>query len=155
MYLSEISPARLRGRLVGCQQWAITWGIMIFYYVSLGCSYAAPQDGQHTITWRLPWGLQMIPAIFLLAMTPFMPRSPRWLASKGRYDEALDVLALVHGNGDKSAPIVVAEFKEIRDSIEEEKGAGSGYLDLFRGGMAYRTHIAVFTQIWSQLTGMK
>jgi sugar porter (SP) family MFS transporter len=154
VYISEIAPAHLRGRLVGCQQWAITWGIMIFYYISLGCSYAAVQDGRHTITWRLPWGLQMIPAVFLLIMSPFMPASPRWLASKGRYEEALEVLALIHGKGDKSAPIVVAEFKEITESIEEERGEGSGYIDLLRGGMAWRTHIAIFTQIWSQLTGM-
>lgn len=154
VYLSEIAPRKLRGRLVGCQQWAITWGICIFYYISLGCSYAADQDGRHTITWRLCWGLQMIPAVLMLFLIPFMPRSPRWLASKGRYDEARQVLALVHANGDEAAPIVVAEFKEIQDSIEAERGEGSGYVDLFKGRMLYRTHLGIFTQIWSQLTGM-
>jgi len=94
----------------------------------------------------------MIPAIVLLGFIPFMPRSPRWLASKGRWDECHDVLALVHGNGDKNNPLVIAEFKEIQTSLAEEKG--SSWLDLFRGNMLNRTHIAVFTQIWSQLTGM-
>lgn len=154
VYISELSPTKLRGRLVGCQQWAITWGIMIFYYVSLGCSYAGDQDGRSTITFRLPWGLQMIPALFLMCMVPFMPRSPRWLASKGRYEEARQVLALVHANGDISSPLVIAELKEIQDSIEAESGEGSGFTDLFKGKMLYRIHIGIFTQIWSQLTGM-
>ncbi|PWN35849.1 putative high-affinity glucose transporter [Meira miltonrushii] len=154
VYISELVPSRLRGRLVGCQQWAITWGIMVFYYVSLGCSYAAPQDGRRTITFRLPWALQMIPAIFLMFLVPFMPRSPRWLASKGRYEEARQVLALVHAKGDVSSPLVLAEMKEIQDSIEAESGKGSGFTDLFKGRMLYRIHIGIFTQIWSQLTGM-
>lgn len=154
VYISEIAPGHLRGRLVGCQQWAITWGIMIFYYVSLGCSYAAEQDGKHTITWRLPWGLQMVPAVAMLGIIPFMPRSPRWLASKGRYEEALEILALIHAKGDASSPAVQAEFREIQESIEAERGEGSGFIDLFRGRMFYRTHLGVFTQIWSQLTGM-
>lgn len=158
VYLSELSPAKIRGRLVGCQQWAITWGICVFYYVSYGCSFigtrtGGDQDGRGTASWRTPWGLQMIPAFILMGFLPFMPESPRWLASKGRYEETLSILADVHGKGDTNSPLVQAEFRTIQNAIEEESKDGSGYLDLFRNGYAWRTHIAMFTQIWSQLTG--
>jgi MFS family permease len=39
VYISEIAPPSKRGRLVGAQQWAITWGIMIMFYISYGCSF--------------------------------------------------------------------------------------------------------------------
>lgn len=66
VYLSELAPPKIRGRLVGCQQWAITWGICIFYYVSYGCSNIGQQDGLSTASWRTPWGLQMVPAVVVL-----------------------------------------------------------------------------------------
>ncbi|CEH11717.1 sugar transporter [Ceraceosorus bombacis] len=153
-YLAELSPSHIRGRVVSAQQWAITWGIMVFYYISLGCSYAADQDGRNTITWRLPWGLQMIPAIFIMGMLPLLPESPRYLAKNARYQDALDVLALVHAKGDASDPKVLAEFELIKENMQMESGEGTSYLDLFRGRQLYRTHLVFFTQVWSQLTGM-
>ncbi len=159
VYLSELSPARIRGRLVGCQQWAITWGICIFFFICYGCSFIGKQidgqqDGRGTASFRVPWGLQMIPALVLMALVPMMPESPRWLITKGRNAEALEILGQVHAHGDQNAPEVQAEYKEICQNIEESTSEGSGYIDLFRNGHAWRTHIAMFTQIWSQLTGM-
>ncbi|SNX85857.1 probable High-affinity glucose transporter [Melanopsichium pennsylvanicum] len=159
VYLSELSPARIRGRLVGCQQWAITWGICVFYFICYGTSFIGnringEQDGRGSASFRVPWGLQMIPALILMALIPMMPESPRWLITKGRNDEALQILAEVHAKGDKDAPLVLAEYGEIVQNINESTGEGSGYLDLFKNGNAWRTHIAMFTQIWSQLTGM-
>ena len=96
----------------------------------------------------------MIPALFLMALVPFMPESPRWLIANGRNNEALEILAQVHANGDQDAPLVKAEYMEIVQNLEESTGEGTSYIDLFRHGNAWRTHIAMFTQIWSQLTGM-
>lgn len=152
VYISELAPAKIRGRLVGCQQWAITLGIMIYFYISYGCSFIGKQDGKSTASFRVAWGLQMIPAAFIMCMIPLMPRSPRWLASKGKWEEALDVLALIHGKGDKSNALVLAEFKEIEVSLANE--TGGSFRDLFRGNQLNRLHIAVFTQVWSQLCGM-
>lgn len=83
-----------------------------------------------------------------------MPESPRWLIANARKQEALEILAQVHANGDQDSPLVLAEYHEIVQNIEESSGEGTGYLDLFKHGNAWRTHIAMFTQIWSQLTGM-
>jgi sugar porter (SP) family MFS transporter len=168
VYISELAPPSKRGRLVGAQQWAITWGIMIMFYISVsppipsssnlstltilqyGCSYLKGPKA-----FRIPWGLQMIPAIVLFCGMIFLPESPRWLGRKDRWDDARNVLALVHGKGNPNAPFVLTELKQIRDQIEfERRNADVTYLELFKPNMINRTHIGVFTQIWSQLTGM-
>lgn len=82
------------------------------YFVSYGTSFISS-----TASFRLPWGLQMIPALFLLANIRFMPRSPRWLASKDRWEEAHEVLASLHAKGDMYEPLVLAELQEIKEKI--------------------------------------
>ena len=150
VYISELAPPSKRGRLVGAQQWAITWGIMIMFYISYGCSFI-----KGTAAFRLPWGLQMIPAILLFIGMCFLPESPRWLARKDRWEECHAVLTLVHGKGDPNSPFVVREFQDIKDMCEfERNNADASFLELFKPNMINRTHIGVFTQIWSQLTGM-
>ncbi|POS86566.1 putative high-affinity glucose transporter [Erysiphe pulchra] len=150
VYISEIAPPSKRGRLVACQQWAITWGILIMYYIAYGCSFI---DG--TSAFRIPWGLQMLPAIFLFIGMLFLPESPRWLAKNNYWDEATQVLILVHSPGNSNPEFVTSEIKEIREAVEFEKeNANVSYLDLLKPDMIVRTHIGVFCQIWSQLTGM-
>ena len=150
VYISELAPPSKRGRLVGAQQWAITWGIMILFYISYGTSFL-----NGPAAWRVPWGLQMVPAMILLIGLIFLPESPRWLARKDRWEEAESVLALVHGKGDHNSPFVHKEMAEIREMVEfERQNADVSYLELFKPGMINRTHIGVFVQIWSQLTGM-
>lgn len=150
VYISEIAPPSKRGRLVGMQQWAITWGIMIMFYISYGCSFI---DG--AAAFRVPWALQMIPAIILFFGMMFLPESPRWLAGKDRWDECKDVLILTHGRGDPDSPWVAREFQEIKEWLEIERQSKQvSYLTLFSPRYINRTHIGLFTQIWSQLTGM-
>ncbi|TIA18069.1 putative MFS glucose transporter [Aureobasidium pullulans] len=150
VYISEIAPPSKRGKLVGAQQWAITWGIMIMFYISYGCSFI-----NGTGAFRAPWALQMIPAILLFFGMMILPESPRWLASKDRWEETRAVLALTHGHGDPDSPFVVREFDEIREWIRiESEAKNASYLELIRPRMLNRTIIGVFMQIWSQLTGM-
>jgi sugar porter (SP) family MFS transporter len=150
VYLSEVAPPSKRGRLVGTQQWAITWGILIMFYISFGCSYI---DG--VAAFRIPWGLQMIPAIILFFGLMILPESPRWLAKHEMWDESLAVLALLHGHGDPQNPFVQREMQDIRDEIEFfAQNSDVQWTELFAPKMLNRLHIGIFTQIWSQLTGM-
>jgi hypothetical protein len=104
---------------------------------------------------RIPWAIQMVPAILLLIGLFFLPESPRWLARKDRWDDCMAVLTLVHGKGNGNLPFVQAEFNEIKDMCEfERRNADVTYLELLKPNMINRTHVGVFTQIWSQLTGM-
>lgn len=120
------------------------------FSVSYGCSYI-----KGTASFRIPCGLQMIPAILLFLGMLLLPESPRWLARKDRWEDCHAVLTLVHGKGDPSSPFVHREFEEIKEMCEfERRNADVSYLELFKPNMINRTHVGVFTQIWSQLTGM-
>lgn len=83
------------------------------YFISYGTSYVSSNA-----SFRLPWGLQMIPALVLMACLPFMPRSPRWLASKDRWEEAIRNLALLRSKGDRENPVLIAELQEIRERVQ-------------------------------------
>jgi len=81
---------------------------------------------------------------------PF-PFSPRWLAYKGRYEEALQVIADIHGRGDKTNSSAEAEYNDVRAAAEESRHVK--WRMLFGPKMCRRTLIGCFTQIWQQLTG--
>lgn len=120
------------------------------FYISYGCSYI-----NGPAAFRIPWALQMIPAIILFFGMMFLPESPRWLASKDRWEEVRAVLILTHGHGDPDSPFVLREYDEIKEWLEIERASKSvSYYDLFTPKYINRTHIGLFTQIWSQLTGM-
>jgi len=150
IYQSEITAPAIRGRIVSLQQWSITWGILIQYFIQFGCSYI---DG--VASFRIPWGLQMIPAMILSAGMTIFPESPRWLFDHGREEEALEVLADLHGGGDRNNELVMLEFAEIREQVEFERKEGvKSYLDLFKNGNPRRVLLGCSLQMWSQLSGM-
>jgi hypothetical protein len=116
---------------------------MIMFYICYGCSYI-----QGTAAFRVPWGLQMIPAILLFFGLLILPESPRWLAKNNRWQEALATLALVHSHGDENDLFVQREMKEIRDEVEfYEKNDDVTWKELIKPGMLNRVHIGVFTQV--------
>lgn len=132
-----------------CMLTAHSWGILIMFYISYGSSFI-----NGVAAFRLPWALQMIPAIILFFGMIILPESPRWLASKDRWEECEQVLILTHGKGDPNSPWVAQEFQEIKEWIEIERASARvRYIDLFSPKYINRTHIGLFTQIWSQLTG--
>ena len=88
LYISEISPPEIRGTLLVFEQWSIVFGIVVAYYITYGTRYIAGEWA-----WRLPFLLQLAPGLVLGAGILFLPFSPRWLASKGRDQEALHSLA--------------------------------------------------------------
>ncbi|KAI1140564.1 general substrate transporter [Hypoxylon sp. FL0543] len=150
VYISELSPPSKRGRFIGMQQWAITWGIAIMFFICYGSQFI-----NGAAAFRLPWGLQMIPALLLFFGLMVLPESPRWLAKHDRWEEAKAVLVLVHGKGDPHSQLVARELAEIKEVVDFERAnADVSWLELLSPKMINRTHIGLFTQIWSQLTGM-
>ncbi|KAI2628191.1 general substrate transporter [Xylaria nigripes] len=158
VYQSEIAPKEIRGRVVSLQQWAITWGILIQYFIQYGSAQVGggPDDpNQPASAFRIPWGIQMIPAIILFIGLFFFPYSPRWLASKDRWDEAIRVLALLHGDGDVNHPKVLAEYKEIEEALRfEREEAVSSFKALIQPRIFRRVILGMSIQMWSQLCGM-
>ncbi|KAI0483428.1 general substrate transporter [Xylaria cf. heliscus] len=158
VYQSEIAPKEIRGRVVSLQQWAITWGILIQYFIQYGAAQiggGSNDPNQPTAAFRIPWGVQIVPAVILLFGLFFFPYSPRWLASKDRWDEAIQVLALLHGNGDVNHPKVLAEYQEIEDALRfEREEASSSFKALVQRRIFRRVILGMSIQMWSQLCGM-
>ncbi|CCD46006.1 similar to MFS sugar transporter [Botrytis cinerea T4] len=158
VYQSEIAPKEIRGRVVSLQQWAITWGILIQYFIQYGASTiggGADNPDQPTSAFRIPWGVQIVPAVILFFGMFFLPRSPRWLASKDRWEEAIKVIADLHGGGDVNHPKVLAEYQEIEEALRfEREEAISSYKQLVAPRMIKRVVLGMSIQMWSQLCGM-
>lgn len=70
-----------------------------------------------------------MPSILAMILVPFMPESPRWLMFHDRSDESFEVLKTIHGHGEETE-LVVAEFKEIQDTIEFEKANNGSWKSL-------------------------
>lgn len=128
----------------------ITAGLMVAFWIGAGTQYI---DGQ--ASWRIPIGLQIAPGCILAIGATFLPFSPRWLISKGRNEEALKVLAKLHANGDKNAPIVVEVYNDIVHQIEVERAVSiTSYAELVKGTVRRRLILGVFIQIFQQSTGI-
>lgn len=105
--------------------------------------------------WRIPVICQVLPSAIQLAFIFFVPESPRWLISKGREDQALQVLAKVHANGNANDEMVQCEFIEIRDTLRLEKEVeAQSWLELVRTkGNLHRLLILVTAGFFSQWSG--
>ncbi|KAI0839892.1 general substrate transporter [Hypoxylon sp. FL0890] len=158
VYQSEIAPKEIRGRVVSFQQWAITWGILIQYFIQYGAAQVGggPDDpNQPEAAFRIPWGIQMLPAFILFIGLLFFPYSPRWLASKDRWEEAIQVMAELHGGGNVNHPKVLAEYKEIEEALRfEHEEAVSTFGALIQPRIFKRVILGMSVQMWSQLCGI-
>lgn len=150
VYLAELAPGRIRGRIVGIQQWAIEWGILIMYLISYGC--AVTVDGP--AAWRIAWGVQAAPGAVLGLALLFFPESPRWLAGRDRWEEVHEVLAHLHAKGDFHDPIVLAELEEVKEAARIAREASDiSFIGLFGPGIWKRTLAGCSVQVWQQLLG--
>jgi len=141
MYIAEISPAQWRGRLVGFFQFNVVLGILLAYL----SNFVIGTMGLGAAEWRWKLGISAIPAIFFLAMLFGIPRSPRWLAKKGRTDEARDVLRLI---GEKDYE---SELREIVESIDAEHHQHDS---IFSRQYRLPVFLAVTIGMFNQLSGI-
>src|ERR1700733_9436830 len=84
MYIAEIAPAKWRGRLVAFFQFNVVAGVLVAYL----SNYSIGRAGFGETEWRWKLGVSAFPALLFLAMLFTIPRSPRWLVSRNRVDEA-------------------------------------------------------------------
>lgn len=157
LYISEVSPPKIRGRMVALYQFSITIGILLAYFAN---AYLLKQSDiltfepgsvwekiRVTEVWRSMFGSEAIPALlFFLAMF-FVPESPRWFASKDKNERALRVLSTL--NGKEAAEI---ELVSIKEAIKKEE-VGS-WVVLFHKGIRIALLAGMALAILSQLTGI-
>ncbi|HKN34554.1 MAG TPA: sugar porter family MFS transporter [Terriglobales bacterium] len=142
MYIAEIAPARLRGRLVGFFQFNVVFGILLAYF----SNYCIALAHTGTWEWRLELGVAAIPAVLFFLMLFSIPRSPRWLVKKGRLDEARSVL---QQTGEANPE---QDLREIVESIEQERRETAERL--FSRKHALPIFLAVSIGMFNQLSGI-
>lgn len=142
VYIAEMAPGAWRGRLVGLFQINIVVGILLAY-LSNSLIGLAPLGNSE---WRYQLGVAAVPAVLFFLMLFTIPRSPRWLVSKGRTKEASDVLNSI-------APETAAsELHEIVQSMEETKTESKERL--FCRKYSKLITLAVLAGVFNQLTGI-
>ncbi|KEQ93406.1 hypothetical protein AUEXF2481DRAFT_67544 [Aureobasidium subglaciale EXF-2481] len=134
LYNAELSPPEIRGSLVAVQQLAITFGIMISFWIGYGTNFiGGTGDSQSSAAWLIPICIQILPALVLGAgMTMFMPESPRHLMNQGREEEALATLARLRSKSteDLGVRVEYLEIKALRDfEVETARRKYPNYQD--------------------------
>jgi sugar porter (SP) family MFS transporter len=140
MYIAEIAPGRLRGRLVAVAQFNIVFGILVAFF----SNYLLVNLG--SANWRWMFGVMTIPATIFFLLLFLVPESPRWLVKKNRAGEAKEVLKSV------GAEDVESELEDIVNSLKEE--SGKGVTKLFQKKYNFVIMCAVLLAIFNQLSGI-
>jgi len=142
MYIAEIAPAKWRGRLVGFFQFNVVSGILLAYLSNyiIGLTHGGPNE------WRWKLGVSVVPAVLFFLMLFQIPRSPRWLAGKGRNDEAREVLRMI---GEENPD---TELTSILASVQLERQYGQEHLLAARN--RFPLFLAISIATFNQLSGI-
>ncbi|KIM63125.1 hypothetical protein SCLCIDRAFT_118245 [Scleroderma citrinum Foug A] len=139
-YVSECSPKGVRGRTIGVLMIMISIGAMVAYFVNLGVGLHLANSEN---IWRVPFGLQLVPAGLMFIGLFAVKESPRWLASKGRIQEAISNLAYFRKEP-RDSPEIRREMAEIEATVQGEHVARKNVWEEFFGrGKFIRFVIAV------------
>jgi len=146
MYIAEISPARIRGRMVSVNQFAIVTGFLVVFFVNYFIALQGDEAWNNELGWRWMFGSESLPAVLLLVLLCFVPESPRWLTKQRREEEAMAILTRVDG-----ADYARRELAEIKEAISMETGS---IRQLFHPGMRIVLVIGVVLAVLQQATGI-
>ncbi len=156
LYISEVSPARIRGRMVALYQLAITVGILSAYFVNAWLLKGHEESEfqslflQYVISeelWRSMFGTEMIPAFIFFVSLFFVPESPRWYVLKNKTDRAKKTLSRI--NGQNRAEEELASIIQVK-----EKEGKANWRVLLRPGIRVAVVAGILLAILSQFTGI-
>ncbi|KZP11841.1 putative transporter [Athelia psychrophila] len=141
VYLCEICPKHLRGRVISCFQLFTTGAVALGFFVCYGSVQI-----KSSLAWRLPFAISTFVALLVAVTVPFLPFSPRWLITHGRSEEAQQVLNLLTGPEDEDER---RELMAVPPSNDK-----AGWLDIFDKGVRGRTLLGAFLNVLQQLSGI-
>jgi SP family arabinose:H+ symporter-like MFS transporter len=142
VYIAELAPAKMRGRLVGLFQINIVIGILLAYF----SNYCIARMGLGSVEWRWQFGVAAVPAILFLVLLFGIPTSSRWLVTQSRVEEARSVLHLMGAEDPEN------ELREIVDSIHLERLETSE--PLFSWKYRLPIFLAISIGMFNQLSGI-
>ncbi|WP_222538699.1 sugar porter family MFS transporter [Pedobacter polysacchareus] len=157
LYISEIAPTKIRGRLVTCYQLAVTFGILVAYLSNaailkhaLAMSAEGSSSAFHFLfiaeAWRGMFSIGILPAVLFMAGLFFVPESPRWLIQNGREVEGLQLLTELVGE---------KEAVEDADKLKKNQGTGKGsYKELWSPRLRRSLILGLFLPLFSQFSGI-
>jgi sugar porter (SP) family MFS transporter len=146
MYIAEITPASIRGRMVAINQIAIAGGIAAIAFINYWISQQGDQAWLINTGWRWMFATGIVPSLLFVILRLFMPESPRWLIEKNREDEALAIMTKVAG-----ADFAKSEAANIKVALAEEKGT---LRELFSAKLRKPLIIGIALAILQQVTGI-
>ncbi|HEY5914486.1 MAG TPA: sugar porter family MFS transporter [Verrucomicrobiae bacterium] len=146
MYIAEIAPAHLRGRLVSVNQIAIVGGILLVYSVNYFIARCGDQAWNEASGWRWMFASGALPAVAFALLLLRIPESPRWLVEMRRIDEARSILARV--GGETSAE---SELASIREALSAEKGTWG---ELLSSRLRAPLLVGMLLAVLQQVTGI-
>jgi len=147
MYIAEIAPAKKRGNLVTYYQLAVVIGFFVVFLATYLIGSSLTEAENLEFGWRRMFWSELIPSISFLVLLFLVPKSPRWLALKGRNEESLSVLVKIHG-----AENAQLENNEIQESLTRNtKSAKTNY---FKKGVFIIIVIGSILSILQQFTGI-
>lgn len=157
MYIAEISPPELRGRMVSFNQLNIVIGISLAFFTNYLILKLGQSDADWALSmkfeewnWRWMLGLETLPAILYFFSLFIVPESPRWLAMKGREKEALLVMTKVSG-----AEQAQKDIKAVHDSTTQESSKQKTPIrELFKPAMRLVITIGIIVAVVQQITGI-
>ena len=146
LYISEVSPARIRGRLVSLNQFAIILGMLVVYFVNALVAGMGDEAWNVSLGWRWMFGSETLPAAVFLVLLLFVPESPRWLIKQGDDARALEILSRLGGKTHAEKQI-----DEIKKTIARESGS---IWQLLQPGLRIALLIGAALAILQQITGI-
>jgi len=160
LYISEISPTHLRGRLVTVFQFAITIGIMVALFNNFGLHQWARSMSDTVVegrfmkwfvvdeTWRAMFASEMIPGLLFLTLATMLPESPRWLIKAGRNEQANKVLQRIFLHDAEQ------EFEMIKETLAAENARQKRFVDVFDRRYRKPLVIAMLLAAFAQFSGI-
>jgi MFS family permease len=154
LYQSELAHPSIRGRITALQQFMLGVGALVASWVAYGTFIGYPNTSSKQ--WRIPLGIQIIPAAVLGGLILLFPESPRWLIQHGKKEEGLKNLADLHAYGNEQDPWVRAEYSQIEEQIRQEQELeAKSYKDLFTDKSSFRRLLlCTALQASIQMTGV-
>jgi SP family arabinose:H+ symporter-like MFS transporter len=147
LYISEMAPARLRGRLVSLNQFAIIFGMLLVCFVNARIVTLGTAEWQTDYSWRWMLGSEVLPAGLFWLLLYTIPESPRWLVQQGHTEEAQAILTRIDG-----AAHAESELQEISKAI----AMGNGSIrELLKPGIRIALMIGIVLAILQQVTGIQ